>query len=63
MIQLQVKSCRITLIFDSFLGLKDVALAQKLEKTLYSVIFDLLYPRTLVSITIQPLCLDGSVIN
>lgn len=44
-----------------FLGLKDVAVAQKLEKMIHSVIFDLLHPRTLLSITIQPLSLDGSV--
>ena len=36
-------------------------MAQKLEKMLHSVIFDLLHPRSLVSITIQPLSLDGSV--
>lgn len=45
----------------NIIGLKDVAMAQKLEKMIQSVVFDLLHPRTMISITIQPLSLDGSV--
>lgn len=45
-----------------FSGLKDVAMAQKLERILHSVIFDLLHPRTLLCVTIQPISLDGSVL-
>lgn len=52
---------QVLICFNFFVGLKDVAIAQKLEKKIHSVIFDLLHPRTLLSITIQPLSLDGSV--
>ena len=33
----------------------------RLEKIVQSIVFDLLNPRTLIAITIQPLKLDGSV--
>lgn len=47
--------------FVTLKGLKDVAMAQRLERIIEAVVFDILNPRSLICITIQPVLLDGSV--
>ncbi len=43
--------------------MKDTALAERIESILHHVVFEMLHPRTLVAITIQPTIMDGSFVS
>lgn len=43
------------------LGVKDTAMANKLKKLLDQIILSQLHPRTLITVVVQPIRLDGSV--